>query len=99
MNCHKNKANMVTGNQGPLKDPFNTMTRQFQGQPGASSTPKNTASKIFIPVTCTYTALKRKYPQILQYIDPSDDSTPRASTVFWSTICFVAFVISGGFAI
>lgn len=44
-------------------------------------------------------AMQRGYASTLKLIDPDEISMPRASTIFWSTLLFIAFIFFGGFAI
>jgi len=92
---------MTTNSQKPsiFKPSTSTTTRSLKGLTYLSRTLRTATSRISALFTHTYDASMKKYSLLLRYIDPSCDSTPRASTVLWSTICFVAFVISRGFAV
>lgn len=92
---------MAASSQKPSKCKSSTTTRPLKGPTCllVSRTPRTATSRVFALFTRTYDASTKKYSLLLRYIDPCRDSTPRASTVLWSTICFVAFVISGGFAV
>ncbi|KAH7350648.1 hypothetical protein BKA65DRAFT_549650 [Rhexocercosporidium sp. MPI-PUGE-AT-0058] len=49
-------------------------------------------AKKFVP-------LQNAYKASLILIDPENNSFPRSSTILWSTLCFVVFLVFGGFAI
>ena len=89
---------MDTSSQNLKKCPSST-TPPLKQRTCLSRRLKEATSRISAPITSTYDILSRRYSRVLKHIDPSDDGIPRASTVLWSTICFVAFMIFGGFAV
>lgn len=42
---------------------------------------------------------REMYRRLILYIDHDEDCMPRASTLLWSTVLFVVFLIFGGFAV
>ena len=60
---------------------------------------KSICSSILSKLTIARSAIQKRYDRVLYYIDPNGNSTPQASTVFWSNIIFVTFLIFGGLAI
>jgi hypothetical protein len=90
---------MATRSQNLKKCASSTTTPLLKRRSCLSKRLKEASSRISVPITSTYDILSRRYSRVLKHIDPSDDGIPRASTVLWSTICFVAFMIFGGFAV
>jgi hypothetical protein len=56
-------------------------------------------AKLSITLEKLHKSTREMYRRLILYIDHYEDCTPRASTILWSTVLFVAFLIFGGFAV
>ena len=80
----------------PLKRVRSTINSLLEG---IARITKLVSLSTFPKFSYTHSAIRRRYDRILYCIDPNNNSTPEAATVLWSSICFVAFLIFGGFAV
>jgi hypothetical protein len=81
------------------KSPSSATTRSLKERIQPCRILEIAASTVSALIARTCGAFRSQYSRALKYIDPFNNSTPRASTVIWSTVCFVAFLFSGGFAV